>query len=347
MINQDKINDALKRIKEFNTATDTLTSTEFKELVYQAKFAIPSMHKELLDIPYNERDNAWNDLYWATGDQFNQIKGTINKANDALKSTTNPILRSIAQNYIVKANALLPIADKLKAIKLRIAKKETTAVIKLRKFEQIKGKLNSDIKNELEKIAENFRIGIEKKFNAYYHNILKDYIKDSNDKYITNPYQLYSQDAVELKADLIKLLSKQLNGQYQILPNIDQHIDKISKSNSELVIQNFIYKMYNKLGGLLTDIDKPVTVQSTGSNYKKNEMLFKFDDGGQFILQNNIVLSQSKYGRPFYRYPTTFHNIILPNGNKVNNPSEVELKKAFNKIHAENISLSKLLKQII
>ena len=343
MTSQDRIDKAINDIKSFNTATQTITATGFKDLVYYAKKAIPGMTKELLDIPSNERDSAWQNLYWTYGDQFNQIKSNIQKANEVLKSTTNTAIKTIITNYLAKANVMLPIADKLKAIKLRIAKKETKAVAKLRNFEQIKGKLNSVIKDELEKIAENFRVGIEQNFNNYYHNILKRYIKDSTEKDITNPYQLYGRDDEELKYDLIKLLQRKTTGQYIILSNVEQHINDISKSNSIAVIKNFIFKMYDKLGGLLADIDKPATIESTGSNYKKNQMEFKFDDGGQFTLQNNIVLSQSKYGKPFYRYPTTFHGIILPNGNKVNNPSELELKKAFNKVYSESIKLSNLI----
>ena len=66
-------------------------------------------------------------------------------------------------------------------------------------------------------------------------------------------------------------------------------------------------------------------------NHNRNTMSFEFEDGSRFTVQNSIVLSYSVYGKPFYRYPTTFHNVILPNGDKLRNPSEAKIKKEFAK----------------
>jgi len=58
-------------------------------------------------------------------------------------------------------------------------------------------------------------------------------------------------------------------------------------------------------------------------------MDFSFADGSSFEARNNIVYQTSGHGTPYVRYPTTFHNVIMPNGEPMKSPSEEEMKTVF------------------
>lgn len=63
-----------------------------------------------------------------------------------------------------------------------------------------------------------------------------------------------------------------------------------------------------------------------------------FTDGSSFNLKQRAVYSTSVLGNPFYRFPTTFHHVILPNGERMVNPSVSSIYKDFVKIPEPDIS---------
>ena len=93
-------------------------------------------------------------------------------------------------------------------------------------------------------------------------------------------------------------------------------------------VEKIVYKMKMKLSEIVGGRGIGVNVDG---NHNRNTMSFDFEDGSKFTVKNGIVLSYSVYGKPFYRYPTTFHNVILPNGDKLSKPSEAKIKKEFAK----------------
>ena len=58
------------------------------------------------------------------------------------------------------------------------------------------------------------------------------------------------------------------------------------------------------------------------------------------FLKTGLVLSYSKYGKPFYRYPTIFQNVKLANGQNMDNPSEENMNKLF--VEKEDVKKLKL-----
>ena len=101
-----------------------------------------------------------------------------------------------------------------------------------------------------------------------------------------------------------------------------------------MIILGWKVKMYDKLGGFISDLNKPFTLSVRGSQERQNDINFKFEDGSSFTLRNNIVDKISHLGTFFYAYPTTFHYAYLPDGSKIANPNEVTVKKAFNSYNA-------------
>jgi hypothetical protein len=97
----------------------------------------------------------------------------------------------------------------------------------------------------------------------------------------------------------------------------------------------FIRKMYDKIGGLVSDIDKDFRANVVGSDMSYNDINFIFNDNSKFSIRNQIVSKISNQGTFFYTYPTTFHDAYLPDGEKIPNPNEYSVKNAFNSFYDE------------
>lgn len=73
------------------------------------------------------------------------------------------------------------------------------------------------------------------------------------------------------------------------------------------------------------------------------EMAFHFSDGSSFEVRNSIVTQSAPTSGELYdRYPTTFHNIVIPGGKLSGPPSEMRMKTEFARVapepHEEDLS---------
>ena len=55
----------------------------------------------------------------------------------------------------------------------------------------------------------------------------------------------------------------------------------------------------------------------------------QFEDGSTFTAQTSVVWSISVLGKPFTRYPVTFHDVMLPDGEQMRDPSEARMNEIF------------------
>jgi hypothetical protein len=68
---------------------------------------------------------------------------------------------------------------------------------------------------------------------------------------------------------------------------------------------------------------------------------FMFKDGSEFILNSQIVLSTSKLGTMFYRFPNIYQNIIMPDGSKIKKQSEEWMLENFANVTISNAKQAK------
>lgn len=59
------------------------------------------------------------------------------------------------------------------------------------------------------------------------------------------------------------------------------------------------------------------------------EMQFSFEDGSKFTVRNKTVFKISPLGRPFEQFPTTFHDVVMPDGSRMSSPSEQRMLDVF------------------
>ena len=260
------------------------------------------------------------------------VAGYLKRTAKQLKRTIkSPKATKLVKAAMTACEPWVEIAEKLKAMKGDVVKRQVGVGTK--KNPVPTGVLNKEIEEELEKIGKGFAKELEENFEDHYHRLIKQYQADAKRKGSTSTYDLYkSNDNYHLNKILSNFLDSEYgpNGHYvySLKKDYVSIVDKMAKQSAKDAVEGFVLKMKNKLSVIVGS--KGIGVDVSG-NSNRNTISFEFEDKSRFTVQNSIVLSYSVYGKPFYRYPTTFHNVILPDGKKLSNPSEAKIKKEFAK----------------
>ena len=203
---------------------------------------------------------------------------------------------------------------------------------------------HSKIEDAVKEIGDNFRKIVEENQMLFYHKAIDTYKEYSQKTGETNSYKLVKRHNMpEWVNEVISWFIKQgfsdKGEYYSIVPNAEQIIIKKAKEDAEKIILDFIGKMTQKLEDVVS-VGKTFTIDTEGLSPEEHRLYFKFSDGGHFTIQNKIVSVWNAY-KPFYRYPTTFHDAVLANGEKVFQPSEASIKLAFGGVNIKDMSKSK------
>ena len=128
-------------------------------------------------------------------------------------------------------------------------------------------------------------------------------------------------------------LEKKKKNEYVLKDNYKDVMQNLANYNAEKIINHFVYKNTEKLATII--YEKNNLLNHDISNIKVRQGVIEcevtcvFKDSSRFTAKTGLVLSYSKYGKPFYRYPTTFRDVILNNGERITNPSEEKMEEIF------------------
>jgi len=116
----------------------------------------------------------------------------------------------------------------------------------------------------------------------------------------------------------------------------DQICRDLAKKYAEQVRDSFVIKNSIKMSHIVksknlgTPKSEILSMEKLQANFN-GRVLFSWDDGSRFELQNNTVHKVSNLGTPFCQYPTTYHNVILPGGKPMKDVCELNMVKVFAK----------------
>jgi hypothetical protein len=203
----------------------------------------------------------------------------------------------------------------------------------------------NDIKAIVEQIAAKFHAQLVEQFSHNARAALINWQKESTEKNISDPWYLWpckscvqnrweyfrnqqKQRAVSPYIETVDHSCMPVAKVYRLKANAAEIIAKKAKEYADFAVTGFIAKMVSKFDGICEAKGNVTTVKANGS-LGWNAIRFEFADGSSFDAQNSIVSKWSVNGRPFNQYPTTFHNVILPGGERMKQPSEAKVKKLF------------------
>lgn len=123
--------------------------------------------------------------------------------------------------------------------------------------------------------------------------------------------------------------------EYQLIENYAQKAEEISNKYAQDIVLKFTYKNTSKIGYILTEKNNMKEVSLSNIKLSRGrvecDVNCSFEDGSKFIANTSVVLAYSKYNKPFYRYPTIFREVVLPNGEHLSNSSEERMEEIFTK----------------
>lgn len=121
---------------------------------------------------------------------------------------------------------------------------------------------------------------------------------------------------------------------YQPDENTYTRSDELALRATNDMRDQFIHKNTVKLIPILEGkgdalFDKIEEVGELDLSRLEGEFKVSFKDGSSFHMRNAVVFVTNQFGTHFCRFPTTFHDVILPGGEAMSYPSETRLNTVF------------------
>ena len=129
------------------------------------------------------------------------------------------------------------------------------------------------------------------------------------------------------------LFSRMVDANMKLNDDWEDYIKKMAQEAADQLIDGFIYKNTGKIAYVIYKKNNMKSVKldkvRLGQGKVECDLHFEFKDGSRFTATSSVVQASSKHGKWFYRYPTTFHNVVLPDGSKMSMPSEQKMEEVF------------------
>lgn len=222
------------------------------------------------------------------------------------------------------------------AVKASVKKAQVKAAVEAEEVEYNK-KFTSH--KDVKKIIDLFNTksaDIEKKlFNArldYFNKVVANYVAAVEKTGKTDPREVFGQDGFSLMV-MQRLVKYEGRKVYSLATDWKESIKHDAAQSAASVVAKFTHKSAGKLSFILYTKNNMKTVElhnvSTSLGSIECDIHVVFEDGSQFVANSSVVLSYSKLGKPFYRFPMIFQSVKLPDGKRLASPSEQKMDEVF------------------
>ena len=317
-----------------------LTATEFKDLKDHINRGMEKAYEQVVRAPYYH-SGAWENLPEGVYDllDFHIAAHTLAGKLKKIRAT------KIKHEAIDKAKKLLtelePIAVAVTSLKDKIVKKKKAVVQAQQTKEQSEAKILSNkdvqrVRDMLIRVTKKVRAAVQEANEEWLMGFVtrwkKQYDKDNQS---TEPLRYYAKNPIARQVTSAATDSKRDGGSliYKFKKGYKLIVAEEAKKMTDDILEHFISKNTAKLGVVVAgknNLKKISLVSNDASRgVVEGTLKLEFSDGSSFTVRNKVVTSYSKYGKPFYKYPTTFHNVKMPDGSKLSQPSEARMGKEF------------------
>lgn len=120
---------------------------------------------------------------------------------------------------------------------------------------------------------------------------------------------------------------------FKLIKGWEAKLDEMAKKDASDIVDKFVYKNSGKLSFIIFTKNnlKAVTLKNVtvGRGAVEATLHLEFADGSEFTAESSVELAFSVLGKPFYRYPTRFSSVKLPDGSRMGQPSEQRMDEVF------------------
>jgi len=313
-----------------------ITATEAKEAMNTVKKLFESVR---ITIGYQSADSlALGDLYHEMPYSIDggNCKKAIRTINTALqvKMMTNELRLSLDKQLIV-ATAFASICNELGAVKTKLIKGRVPKASDINTFtnhvgskasvELITAKLTEITKNPLDQ----FEAG---QTASYQLDI--DAVRRGGASIAANNLTPDSSRALASCFDF----TITGHGKDKVYTNIQEtaaastYAAEQGAKARKTASQNFLHKAAQKLSNIVDRKNNMASVTGSADCIRgvvTAYLFFSFADGSAFSAKNKVIINSTARGDRFYQFPSTFHEVILVNGDTLAFPSEEKMIKVF------------------
>lgn len=287
----------------------------------------------------------------------NNIEGKMKKLEKVI--TDHPV----KAEYLAFAKELMILVRAMESLKPHIVKRitrtpEELAALEKEKFHQklasvpalkavseVLTKMTDEVKHQYAKdVTDHFMRLAEKFVNEVQHE--EQFLKRrEGGAWGTNAQ--YAQKVMNAYGFVIQIMCDKTPGAtvwepetYKLKVNYRAVAEKEGNEAANFMQKEFLHKNVNKLcnvldmKGNLQGEPKILSIHASRGMIE-GDIRFEFADGSGFKVRNKIILKYSIYGKPFNQYPTTFHDVVLPGGKPMSQPSEERMVTVFAATKAE------------
>lgn len=121
--------------------------------------------------------------------------------------------------------------------------------------------------------------------------------------------------------------------EYALLPDADVRLQELAEQLASDSQKQFVFKNLRKLASIVErrgDFDRIEEVSgSVNLTGLTGAVRAHFKDGSSFVANNSVVWQTSVHGKPYQRFPLTFHDVVMADGTKISHPSEQKMNEIF------------------
>ena len=316
-------------------------STAFEEIKYELNVFVDKAFEELVAKKYfyGQRGKTPDEVYWDIGyvHGVQELKFYGKKLSKASQTAKDFVGYSEMVKFNEDFSPIVGLMQWLKDNKVSAAarKKEAAEAKKeesdswMKKYVGHKDvKKVIDILTDLTKEKRDEIFGNEHKFLTNSANTIVKYLEENEGIRRSKAYDHFVNSPM-----LSFLFSRMVDADMKLTKDWKDFIKKMAQEAADQLIDGFIYKNTGKIAFVIYKKNnmKSVKLENVrlGQGKVECDLHFEFKDGSRFTATSSVVGSVSKHGKWFYRYPTTFHNVILPGDKKMSSPSEQKMEEVF------------------
>lgn len=268
------------------------------------------------------------------------IPGKLKKALALQKKGDHPSV----QKYIELMNEFMPLHLMQKELKGMIVAKKAAAVQKQADVET-KDKFRAGhkdvkkIQKVLTQVTQELADKVLKSNIEYCNQVVEKFWEqyDPEDDRNTGNYHVNAQNPFWREIVQLSIAPNQswlVGTPEKRDPKTKQRVQKYAQRMTDDILSLFISKNTAKLADIVIKKNNMNKIElhgaRTGSGVVEGLLKLKFADGSSFNVNNKVVWSISKLGKVFHRFPTTFHQVVMPDGTRMKGAaSEARMNDEF------------------
>jgi hypothetical protein len=120
---------------------------------------------------------------------------------------------------------------------------------------------------------------------------------------------------------------------YERRDDAEAVIADMAAREADLIRHAFVHKNFGKIASIVDAKGNLAQGEVLGHDLSlsglQGTLKFSFEDGSSFVVRNAVVWSTSVRGKPFRRFPLTFHDALLPDGTYMHRPDQKGMNETF------------------